>query len=165
MKKLDNLKKMESGENESYSSEVWLISGLFNSLPGILTLSNGKLVFTALGAGTYWESGLKKIEKKSGAKDFCASLKRNKTVKLFSVGLSAIQKVTFPFIYFSAGAHITFNNEKYRLSFIEPNNTKMPVLNRSQYDGVVKTSVEIIQDIGHARKVGKKWKLLLIPNT
>ena len=149
--------------NESYCTEVWLISGLFNSLPGILTLNDDKLVFTAIGSGTYWESGLKKIEKKSGAENFSALLKRNKPAQLFCVDLSEIQKVTFPFIYFSAGAHLFFRNEKYRLSFIEPNNTKMPVLNRSQYDAVVKRNVEIVQDISHARKIGKRWKALLMP--
>ena len=147
--------------NESFASEVWLLSGLFHSLPGILALEDGKLIFTAIGTGTFWDSGLKKIEKRSGAKNFYSLLKHDKPAQLFNVELSEIQKTTFPLIYFSAGAHITFNNEKYRLSFIEPNNTKMPIFNRSQYDAVIKRSVEIIQDIGHSRKVGKKWKSLL----
>lgn len=152
---------MKNNINESYSSEVWLISGLFNSLPGILTLEGGKLIFTALGTGTYWKSGLKKIEKKSGAENFSSLLKQNKPAELFCVELSKIEKVNFPFIYFSAGAHITINNERYRLSFIEPNNTQMPVFNKSRYNAVLKRNVEIIQDIGHARKVGKKWRSLL----
>ena len=49
--------------NESFSSEVWLLSGLINSLPGVLTLDGGKLLFTAIGTGTFGDSGLKKIEK------------------------------------------------------------------------------------------------------
>lgn len=153
---------MENGNIESYSSEVWLISGLFNSLPGILTLENELLIFTAIGTGTYWDSGLKKIEEKSGAENFYSLLKQNKPAQLFSVKLNKIQKITFPFIYFSAGAHITCYNEKYRLSFIEPNNTQLPIFDRSKYNAVLKRNVEIIQDISQARIVGKKWKSLLI---
>ncbi len=150
-------------ENDKfYSSEVWLITGLFNSLPGILTLKNSKLIFTALGSGTYWESGLKKLEKKSGVKNFAALLNQNNPVQMFSVDLNEIQKVTFPFIYFSAGAHITFNNKKYRLSFIQPNNTKMPVLDNKSYKAIYSREVEIVQDISDARKIGKMWKSLLI---
>ena len=150
-------------KNESYATEVWLISGLFNSLPGILTLDGETLLFTAIGTGTYWESGLKKIEKKSGMTNFSSLLNRGKSAQLFCIQLSEIQKVTFPFIYFSAGAHITFNDKTYRLSFIEPNNSKIPIFHKGQYDRVVKRTVEIIQDISHARIVGKKWKALLTP--
>ncbi len=148
-------------KNQCFATEVWLISGIFNSLPGVLSLENERLVFTALGTGTYWDSGLKKIEQKSGAKDFSSLLKHGKPAQLFNVALSEIQKVTFPIIYFSAGAHITFNNQKYRLSFIEPNNTEIPIFNKTQYDTIFNRSVEIIQDMGHSRKVGKKWKTLL----
>lgn len=137
---------------KSFSTEVWLLSGLFHSLPGILTLKKGTLVFIAIGTGTFRESGLKKLEKKSGAKNFHSLLKEDKPAQLFCIELSEIQKITFPLLYFSAGTHITFNNEKYRLSFIQPNNTKINVQDKS---------VEVIQDIRHSRKVGKQWKILL----
>ena len=148
-------------KNKSFSSEVWLLSGLINSLPGILTIDDGKLIFTAIGTGTFWDSGLKKIEKKSGAENFTSLLKQDKPVQLFNVELSEIQKVTFPAIYFSAGAHITINNEKYRLSFIQPNNTKMPIFDRSDYEAVFGRSIEAIQDITQSRKIGKAWKSFL----
>lgn len=152
---------MKNENNESYSSEVWLISGFYHSLPGVLTLENGQLIFTALGPGTYWERGLKKIEEKTGAENFCSLLKKNKPAQLFSIELNKIEKVTFPWIYFSAGAHITFNKQRYRLSFIEPNNTQLPVFDKGRYNAVLKRNIEIIQDISHARKIGKKWKALL----
>ncbi len=139
-------------KNDAFSSEVWLLSGLFHSLPGILALKDNKLTFTAVGTGTFWDNGLKKLEKKSVAKDLFSLLKQDKPVQLFCVELSEIQKITFPIIYFSAGVHITINNEKYRLSFIQPNNTKMPSHDKT---------VEAIQDISHSRKVGKMWKTLL----
>lgn len=148
--------------HESYASEVWLITGFLNSLPGLLNLENGKLTFTAIGTGTYWDSGLKKIEKKSGNSDFYKLLKRDKPAILFSVDVNEIQKITYPFIYFSGGAHIFFDNKKFRLSFIEPNNSKLPIFDRSQYAAVIKRTVEIIEDISHARKVGKKWRKLLV---
>jgi hypothetical protein len=148
-------------KNESYATEIWLITGIFHSLPGLLSLENGRLIFTALGPGTYWESGLKKIEKKAEAENFCTLLKRNKTAQLFNIDVDEIQKITYPFIYFSCGAHLFFRNQKYRLSFIEPNNTKLPVMNKTQYGKVLKRNIEIITDISHARRVGKKWKSLL----
>ena len=148
-------------KNESFSSEVWLLSGLINSLPGILTLDDGRLIFTAIGTGTFRDRGLKKIEKKSGAENFTSLLNQGKPAQLLNVELSEIQKITFPAIYFSAGAHMTINDKKYRLSFIRPNNTKKPIFYRSDYKAVLDKSVEIIQDITHSRKVGKKWKSLL----
>ncbi|TDG35624.1 hypothetical protein EZJ43_13475 [Pedobacter changchengzhani] len=148
-------------QNSFYATEVWLISGIFNSLPGILKLDGNNLVFTAIGTGTYWQSGLKNIERKSGNEKFCALLKQNKPAQLFNIDLGEIQKLSFPFIYFSAGAHITLHNQKYRLSFIEPNNTKLPFISTDKYEKVNLRAVEIIQDISHARAVGKKWKALL----
>jgi hypothetical protein len=148
-------------KSESYASEIWLISGFINSLPGLLSLDKGRLTFTAIGGGTYWDSGLKKLENKCGNKEFCALLKRGKPAILFSVDLKDIQKVTYPFIYFSGGAHLFFDNKKYRLSFIQPNNSVMPEIDRSRYERVVKRTVEIIEDISHARRVGKKWRSLL----
>ena len=148
-------------KNDAFATEVWLISGLFHSLPGLLKLKETQLTFTALGPGTYWDGGLRKIEEKANAKDLFDLLKRNQPAQLFSIDLSEIQKITFPFIYFSAGTHITFRNERFRLSFIEPNNTKMPVIDRGRYDRVINATVEIAQDIKHARIIGKRWRALL----
>lgn len=153
---------MKMKNSGSFSSEVWLLSGIINSLPGILTLESGKLIFLALGTGTFWKRGLKKIEKKAGAENFTSLLNLNKPAQLFSIELSEIQKISFPAIYFSAGVNINFNNEKYRLSFIQPNNTKMPNVERSDYQSVVNNSIVVIKDISHARKIGKRWKSLLI---
>lgn len=149
-------------KNDSFVSQVWLLRGLFHSLPGVLKLEKNRLQFTAISTGTFGESGLQNIEKKSGAKKFTSLLKQHKPAQLFSVDLTEIQKITFPLIYFSAGVHITFNNEKYRLSFIEPNNTKTGAMANSEYDELIGGSIEIIQDIAHSRRVGKKWKSLLI---
>ena len=148
-------------KNDVFATEVWLISGIFHSLPGLLTLKETQLTFTALGPGTYWDGGLRKIEKKANAKDFFDLLKRDQPVQLFSIDLNEIKKITFPFIYFSTGTHLTFRNERFRLSFIEPNNTKMPVIDRSRYDRVINATVEIAQDIKHARIIGKRWRALL----
>ena len=147
--------------DQSFATEVWLLSGIINSLPGILTLENNRLILTAIGSGTFWESGLKKIEKKSGVENFFSMINKGKPVQLFNVDLSEIQKLSFPWFYFSAGAHITCKKAKYRLSFIQPNNSVMPILDRSDFSAVYTKNVEIIQDIKDARKVGRKWKSLL----
>lgn len=147
--------------DQSFATEVWLLSGIINSLPGILTLENNRLILTAIGSGTFWESGLKKIEKKSGVENFFSLINKGKPVQLFNVDLSEIQKLSFPWFYFMAGAHITCKKAKYRLSFIQPNNSVIPILDRSDFAAVYTKNVEIIQDIKDARKVGRKWKLLL----
>lgn len=160
-RKIHNAKQAQEIEIEAiYSSEAWLLVGFYHSLPGVLALKNGKLTFTATSSGTFGNKGLLKIEQKSGVKDFALSLTRNQPTKLFSVELSGIQKVNYPWIYFSAGANITLNDQKYRLSFIQPNNTVMPVLSKSDYSFVYGRTVDIVQDISGARKVGKKWKSL-----
>lgn len=154
---------MEIIENEEFTSEIWLITGLYHSLPGLLSLKNGILTFMALGSGTYGKKGLMNIEIKCGSKDFCKKLKNNTPAKLFEININEIQKLTYPFIYFGGGAHIYFNNLKYRLSYIEPANTQMPLLSTNDYHKVFKRNVEIVQSIKHARQIGKKWKLLLTP--
>jgi hypothetical protein len=146
----------------SFASQAWLLSGLINSLPGVLSIRDGKLVFTAIGMGTFGGRGLKKIETKSGAEDFASLLQQDKPAQLFEVELSEIQKVTFPAIYFSAGAHVTIRNEKYRLSFIQPNNTTISGVGRNDYGARFKGKVEIAKDISQSRKIGEKWKSILM---
>ncbi len=138
-----------------YSSEVWLLVGFINSLPGILTLEKGRIILTAIGSGTFWERGLKKLEAKTTVKDLPGLLKQGKPVQLFNVQLKDVQKIVFPGIYFSTAAHITIKNQKYRLSFIQPNNTK--VFDKSDFE-----AVESIQDIFQSRKVGKIWRSILV---
>jgi len=123
-----------------FSSEAWLLIGLFNSLPGRLTLENGQLKFTATNAGTLGESGLKKLEAKTGAKEVAKNLQQGKAVQLFQVNLPDVQEIVFPGIYFSLGIKITVHHQQYRVSFIQPGNT---------------TTLQSLPELLEARKVGK----------
>jgi len=53
------------------------------------------------------------------------------------------------------------DGRKYRLSFIRPNNTRMPVINRRGIIGATGKSVQMVRDIKEAVAVGKRWRLLL----
>ncbi len=69
---------------------AWLLKGLFYSTPGTLELKGKTLTFTPVGGE-----------------------------QIFSLSLSAIHKIEFPWYYFGAGLVLTLDGTKYRISFIE----------------------------------------------
>jgi hypothetical protein len=75
---------------------------------------------------------------------------------------AAFSKKLFPAIYLSAGTHITIKNQEYVLSFIRPNNTQLPIFDRSDYEVMFDRTVETVQDIFHSTSIGKKWKSILL---
>ncbi len=87
----DNIDKVDQA---TMCSEAWLLMGLFNSqsLPGVLNYEQGRLIFYATDMGTFWDSGLKKLEQKTGVKNLMLDMKQGKVVELFNVGLKDIQK-------------------------------------------------------------------------
>lgn len=134
-----------------YSSDVWLLLGVFHSVPGRLSLSQGKLKFNLRGRGTLGRRSLHKLERMTGIKGLTRRLKQGNTVTIFHEPCSDIEQVSFPILYFSAGAHIVVHRQKFRLSFIRPNNTRPS------------GDLEGIAEIPEARRVGKTWKALFGP--
>lgn len=73
-------------------SQVWLLSGMTASAPGILQLADGRIAFaTSEGA-------------------------------VFDVALSAVTGVEFPWYYFGGGMKLKIGAESYRFSFMLPGN-------------------------------------------
>lgn len=149
MKKIVYTQKEQS---PAFSSPAWLLLGLINSLPGLLQLRNEQLSYVAHHSGTLGTRGLSKLEKKFGIPDLAYKLVSNQPTLLFRIHLSEIESIHFPFYYFSAGMHFKINNEKHRLSFIRPNNTRTYARN---FAGA--------HEIPASVNIGREWKKLLLP--
>lgn len=105
----------EEDENEdgSFSSAVWLLKGITGSILGYLELENDRLVFTIEGR------------------------------QIFDVPLSQVSDIVFPWYYFGGGVKFRVGENKYRLSFVEPN------------------SAPGYPNVGAGRDAGKIWRSLL----
>lgn len=103
----------EQEDEDAISTSAWLLVGITGSVQGVLGSANGRLSFS------------------TGER--C----------LFDVLLSEVRDVKFPWYYFSGGVQFRVGNERYRLSFVEPNN------------------VAGHSDIGEGRRAGKMWKSVL----
>ena len=76
-----------------------------------------------------------------------------------------VSDVTFPWFYFSGGMKLTAAGEKYRLSFVKPNNQNSYVAGQAANEivpgaGMVAVA-DIAGDIRKGRSAGKEWKRLL----
>ncbi len=66
--------------SEYFVAEIWLLSGNINRFLRILTLKNNRLIMTAIDPRAFWESGLKKTEKKLGVENFFSLINKGKLV-------------------------------------------------------------------------------------
>ena len=102
--------------------KTWLLDGLIHSAPGVITLNGNRLSFVLVGPGTFGERHLTKYF--SSASAYEELLSQNMT--LFDVEVSEIKKAKFPWYSFGAGCNLEINEVQYKLSFVEPQNTKFP---------------------------------------
>ncbi len=122
---------------DSLLTPAWLLKGLTGSVPGVLELESGRLAFTT-------EEG-----------------------RVFEAPLAEIRDVVFPWYYFGGGAKLTVNGERYRLSFVRPNDASdVPgrLLAGAGSAGAALGLLTVgrkIRDIGSGRAAGKAWKELL----
>jgi hypothetical protein len=149
MKKIIQTQKEKS---PSFSSPAWLLLGLINSLPGLLRLHDEQLSYVAYNSGTLGSRGLSRLEERLALPELAFKLVSDQPTTLFKIHLSEIDSVHFPFYYFSAGMHLKVNDQKYRLSFIRPNNT------RTYARGFAGA-----REIPASVNVGQEWKKLLLP--
>lgn len=139
----------------SYASTAWLLSGVIHSLPGVLILKEGTLRYRLLESGTMGKSSLKKLAFQYNVPDLAERLQEEQPVELFEVGIRNLQQLHFPWYYFGGGMKFSLGHHQYKLSFIQPNNTKMPArFNPGQH-------FDNGQGIIQARRIGKQWKDLL----
>lgn len=97
----------------NFFSLSWLLEGITGAVYGNLKFANGQLSLTVKGR------------------------------KIFNVPLTEIKDIVFPWYYFSGGVKFRIGAEKYRLSFVEPNNSPG------------------YPDISGGRRTGKTWKSIL----
>lgn len=113
---------------------AWLLVGLTRSTPGVLEFADERLGFTT-------ENG-----------------------RLFHVPLTELTDLKFPWYYFGGGVKFTVGAERYRLSFVRPNDADdVPerLLSRRQDRKGGALLAAGLLDIGEGRRAGRAWKSVL----
>lgn len=134
-------------------NRVWLLMGLTGSTEGVLSFENNALSFEIYDKGALSAGQLKELSTQIGINDLAEQLERNETTTLFSIPVSSISKIEFPWFTFGGGMNVTLRGVKYRFSFMQPQNT---VAAPRLAAGVIG-----IQNVAEGRKAGKQWKQLL----
>ncbi|MDN5855583.1 MAG: hypothetical protein L0K86_22620 [Actinomycetia bacterium] len=135
------------------NSRAWLLMGLTGSTPGTLRLDAGdRLSFTADGRGALTRGQLRKLERRSGRTGLADRLRGGAAEVVLDVPRKEIGDVRFPWYCFGAGMRFTVDGAVFRLSLLEPANT------RSSGDPGV-------ADIPDARASAAAWRatLTLLP--
>jgi hypothetical protein len=121
---------------EVLRTPAWLLVGLTRSKPGVLELADGRFAFTT-------EEGT-----------------------VFEVSLSEVSEVKFPWYYFGGGVKLRIGADRYRLSFVRPNDASdIPdrLLAGTEFGApaALLTAGRKLLDIGEGRQAGKNWKSIL----
>lgn len=123
---------------EPFLTRVWLLHGAFGgSTPGVLMYDNGNVSFAT-------EEG-----------------------QHFSVPVSEVKDLKFPFISFGMAMNITVNGQKYKISFMRPNGGRdmgeggFSQLTRLTSIGRGMDGISSLLKMGDLKKVSKQWKEIL----
>lgn len=119
---------------EPYSSQAWLLHGLFRSEPGVLQWTSDRLRFTT----------------------------ENDVV--FDIEPANLFDVVFPWYYFGGGFTFRTAERRYRLSFVRPNGAEVAVMRGAAAAGsplALVGAAEKIVDIRSGRRVGQRWRDIL----
>lgn len=114
-------------ENTDEVTTVWRLSGLTGSSPGYLS----------------YVDDVVRLQIEDDAEELQT---------LFEVPKSQVVDVNWPAMQFSGGCSFHVDGEKYRLSFLQPQNTRMP-------NAI--GAVGGVASISGGRKAGKLWKARL----
>jgi hypothetical protein len=119
---------------------AWLLRGLIGSEPGLLRLEERRISFTT------------------------------EATCLFDAPLSDLRRVIFPWYYFGGGMKLMIGANRYRVSFVRPNNQEVPwarLLGRLQLPPTKADSLIFAEarakvgDMRSARRAGTQWKRAL----
>lgn len=110
-------------------TEVWRLHGMIGSEPGLLHHHPDGTVELQLDDGDALQS-------------------------MFRTALTGIGEVRWPRTQFSGGCSFVVDGEKYRLSFLQPQNTRP--LSSGAY-----SATQGLGSIAGGRKAGKAWKAIL----
>ena len=124
--------------DDAICTPAWLLVGLTRSIPGVLQLLEGRLIFT--------------IDEDN----------------VFDAPVSEVTDVVFPWYYFSGGVKLKVSDKPYRLSFVRPNNAAdIPGRLLARVGGSVgalaalTTTARKFKDMGEGRAAGKAWRAVL----
>ncbi len=147
-----------SGES-TLSTQAWLLQGV-NSIPGVMTLADDRLSFTAVGCGTFSSRALSKLTAEIGKPDAAEQLENGGEAELFDEPLSEVQDVRFPWYYFSGGMKLSVHGVRFRFGFDRPANTMVPSHVEASMGKLVRAAGSVAE-ISSARKRGGAWKSAL----
>ncbi|MFK7917948.1 MAG: hypothetical protein AB8G14_07715 [Ilumatobacter sp.] len=114
---------------DDMTTEVWRLSGATGSTPGLMFMQ-GQMVTLQLEVAE--SDDLRSV---------------------FSVPLESIADVNWPKLQMSGGCNFVVNGEKYRLSFLKPQNSRPLAATAGAAAGLA--------SISGGRKAGKAWRAIL----
>lgn len=128
--------------------KTWLLQGIFHSAPGYLEIEDDNVSFTLIDTGTFGKRKLNTLLNDDNAFD---RITKGDAVKVFSVTRADAQFES-PWYMFSGGGVLSFSGREYKLSFMQPQNTKFPY----QRLGIIRESD--FTDFADGREFGKRFK-------
>ncbi|MDO8425296.1 MAG: hypothetical protein Q7T01_02165 [bacterium] len=132
------------------SDLVWLLMGLTGSAPCTLACENGELTLTLLEGGALHREQLRDLENVAHVPDLSDRVERGERVELFRAPIVSV-RAAYPWYSFGAGCNLVVGGTRYRLSFLQPQNT----LTRDEsISGLANTA----QSIAGGRARGKAWR-------
>lgn len=84
---------------------------------------------------------------------------------LFDVDRAEIERIVFPWYYFSGGMKVWAQRRLYRLSFVKPNSAEVAtaqLLARAGSPAALGMVVAKVADMASGRRAGKRWRELLL---
>lgn len=114
---------------EELSSEVWRLSGVTGSTPGMMRLSGGTVHLELLNDD-------------------------DSVRPVFAVALGDITAVKWPKLQMSGGCSFEVGGERYRISFVQPQNTR-------KFAVVAPSAIAGVASISGGRAAGKSWRAVL----
>ncbi|MDG6097545.1 hypothetical protein EXU34_08820 [Alteromonas sp. ZYF713] len=131
--------------------KTWLLQGIFHSAPGYIEINGDIVSFTLIDTGTFSERKFNALLNNNDAFD---RITNNETFNVFKVS-RADARFESPWYMFSGGGVLSFSDKEYKLSFMQPQNTKFPY----QRLGVIRESD--FTDFTDGRKFGKRFRLFM----
>jgi len=131
--------------------KTWLLQGIFHSAPGYMQIEGDIVSFTLVDIGTFNRPKLNALLKRDNAFD---SLTNDETIDVFKVS-RCDARFQSPWYMLRGGGVLSCSGEQYKLSFMQPQNTKFPY----QRLGIIRESD--FADFTNGREFGRRFQLFM----
>ena len=128
--------------------KTWLLQGIFHSAPGYIEINGDQVSFTLIDTGTFGKNKLNGLLNNNEAFECIAN---GEAVKVFDISRQDA-RFESPWYMFSGGGVLSFSGQGYKLSFMQPQNTKFPYKRL----GIIRESD--FADFSDGRKFGKRFR-------